>query len=150
MPALSTAGTDGGALGTQWRIPRANDWKGGITGRKGSQRKPKDYYLPDQVNMWMTPTSALEGTKTQHDGSYKPGLKTQAALWATRRAHDAKMSPDELNRHDGLNKAAFLFGRQAPRMPVPGSVSCETTPTLPLPLEESLEFPLSSGFKASR
>jgi hypothetical protein len=87
--------------------------------------------------MWMTPTSALEGSKTQHDGSYKPGLKTQAALWATPRVHDAKMSPGELNRHDGLNKEAFLFGRQAPRTPMPGPKSCESDQTLPLPLEES-------------
>jgi len=33
-----------------WRTPRANDWKGGVTGAKGSTRKPVDYFLPDQVN----------------------------------------------------------------------------------------------------
>jgi hypothetical protein len=43
-----------------WRTPRANDWKGGITGAKGSKRKPSDYFLPDQVNhrhLWPTPTA---------------------------------------------------------------------------------------------
>ena len=33
-----------------WRTPRANDWKGGVTGSQGSRRAPVDYFLPDQVN----------------------------------------------------------------------------------------------------
>ena len=33
-----------------WRTPRANDWKGGVTGKKGSKRNPSDFFLPDQVN----------------------------------------------------------------------------------------------------
>jgi hypothetical protein len=33
-----------------WRTPRANDWKGGVTGAKGSTRNPSHYFLPDQVN----------------------------------------------------------------------------------------------------
>jgi len=32
------------------RTPRANDWKGGVTGKRGSRRKPCDFFLPDQLN----------------------------------------------------------------------------------------------------
>lgn len=38
----------------KWRTPRANDWKGGVTGAKGSKWSPSDYFLPDQVNQ-LTP-----------------------------------------------------------------------------------------------
>src|SRR5574341_1674157 len=52
--------TDETAYGL-WRTPRANDWKGGITGAKGSKRNPSDYFLPDQVNLWPTPNVAGGG-----------------------------------------------------------------------------------------
>ena len=40
---------DQAAQWATWRTPRANDYKGGVTGTKGSTRKAVDYYLPDQV-----------------------------------------------------------------------------------------------------
>jgi len=41
-----------------WRTPRMNDYKGGVNGSQGSQRKETDYLLPDQVSQlvgWPTP-----------------------------------------------------------------------------------------------
>ncbi len=38
-----------------WRTPRANDWKGGVTGAQGSKRKPSDFFLPDQINATVGP-----------------------------------------------------------------------------------------------
>lgn len=118
---LPTCERDGGAWGTPSGMghPGTADW------------------LANRGKLWETPRAGLTGLKTQPDGRYKPGLKTQAALWATPRAHDAKMSPGELMRHDGLNKEAYLFGHQAPQTPLPGNESCGTDQTLPLPLEES-------------
>ena len=129
-PALPTVETDGGA----WPTPTVGE----APNKRANIKKWNGLNTVTsmaEAGMWMTPTSALEGTKTQLDGSYKPGLKTQAKMWATSRAHDAKMSPGELNRHDGLNKMAFLFGRQAPRTPLPGSESYESSQGLPPPSE---------------
>jgi len=44
-----------------WRTPRSNDHKGGLTNEKGSQRKECNYFLPDQVNLlWCSPNASLE------------------------------------------------------------------------------------------
>ena len=74
-----------------WMSPSRRDY------RTGEQNQPTNSLLPRQApripmpglefsqsdqtlpQQWMTPTVAMEGTKTQHDGSYKPGLKMQAA-----------------------------------------------------------------------
>ncbi len=57
-----------------WRTPRASDWKGGVTGSKGSKRDPADYVLPDQASMlygWNTPraTDGSNGGPNQAGGA---------------------------------------------------------------------------------
>jgi hypothetical protein len=50
---------------SSWRSPRAMDYRGGVTGTRGSTRNPSDFYLPDQVNTvlapWATPTAREPG-----------------------------------------------------------------------------------------
>lgn len=40
------------------RTPRANDWKGGVTGAGGSTRSPVDFFLPDQMNVLTSSSGA--------------------------------------------------------------------------------------------
>ena len=87
-----TEETDGGAWptpeasnGTVGEIPAIEVFqlKSGRLRKRLKSGETGSLGLAREVGLWMTPTVALEGTKTQHDGSYKPGLKTQAALWRT-------------------------------------------------------------------
>ena len=71
-------GSGGDDLATRvakiWRTPRANDWKGGVTGKNGSKRDPADYFLPDQVNAAMMPTPKGRDWKGQSQrGIHAPG-----------------------------------------------------------------------------
>jgi len=74
------------------RTPRMNDYRGGVTGGKGSQRKPTDYFLPDQISMLPTPKGTPSGpdyARAGRDGSggddfqtfgERRGLKLQPAF----------------------------------------------------------------------
>jgi hypothetical protein len=58
-----------------WRSPRSNDWKGGVTGAKGSKRAATDYFLPDQVNQLIP--GAMPGglpVSTEKRGALNPAL----------------------------------------------------------------------------
>jgi DNA (cytosine-5)-methyltransferase 1 len=63
-------------------MPRGSDWKGGLTGARGSTRAETDYFLPDQANLasWATPTSrdhkdgASVGTAADECATGSPSL----------------------------------------------------------------------------
>jgi len=57
------------------RTPRANDWKGGVTGKRGSRRKPCDFFLPDQLNALSSiPTSETSMEPDSGVQPYLPGV----------------------------------------------------------------------------
>ena len=133
MSERPTAETDGSAWPT---INYGDAEHGGPHSRFGRG----NLHLTGMAAQWPTPQVVDLPNKRANIKRWN-GLNSLTSmaetLWATPRAHDAKMSPGELNRHDGLNKEAYLFGRQAPRTPMPGPVSSESVPTSPPPLKGS-------------
>jgi len=76
--ALRASGlrTSGSVCGG-WRTPRAMDAKGGVTGMKGSQRKPADYFLADQATMlagWPTPVVPNGGRSPKRGAMSSTGM----------------------------------------------------------------------------
>ena len=62
------------------RTPRMNDYRGGVTGGKGSQRKPTDYFLPDQISMLPTPRGEDSEACGAHRGAMDSLTATMAML----------------------------------------------------------------------
>lgn len=61
------------ALLAGWRSPKACDYKGGVTGAKGSTRNPTDYFLTDQVNMLVPGDCSTSCTaRTEKRGALNP------------------------------------------------------------------------------
>ena len=65
-----------GTVVKMWRTPRACDWKGGVTGKAGSKRKPVDFFLPDQIN-------AAEGVGGQLNPSWVSLLMGLPLNWTS-------------------------------------------------------------------
>ena len=82
--------------------------------------------LTAMAEEWMTPTVALEGVKTQIDGTYKPGLKTQASQWST-------PTSDVHTHSKKYAQGGTPLSLQAPRTPMPGQESSSDTQTSPQP-----------------
>ena len=84
------------------RTPRASDWKGGITGKKGSKRKACDYFLPDQLSMLPTPNA--------WDGRRGPGKELNMKSKSQKdRTLETVMQKDSLGKKTGMKlQPAFV------------------------------------------
>lgn len=105
--------------------------------------------LVHAAQKWMSPNAGLERSKTQHDGSYRPGLRQQAAMWATPTSRDTKRKdiPNRQGTHSLSHQVqeditGFPLGLQAQmtmrdgRMSFPSGLNSH----LPLPLAKSMSM----------
>jgi DNA (cytosine-5)-methyltransferase 1 len=75
-----------------WLTPRANDWKGGLKPGTKSTRAICDYFLPDKVNLWPTPTS-----RDHKDGSAQSCSNVPVNSLLGRPVHNGMSSVGSLN-----------------------------------------------------
>jgi len=59
-----------------WKTPTQCDWRGGLSGQNGSKRSPSDYYLSDQVRMFLAPGRLSNGFRvlTEKPGQLNPAF----------------------------------------------------------------------------